>query len=169
MSAQLYQAQATATTMNTFTSTTSTTGQTTWVALTNGTIVNCPITTATPAWAPPYTPDITIHDGGPERTISFPDGTVIDVKSDGSFQINDADAKVTYRANRVRDFNPYINASDKLEAFIKFCGEIGVSQGQVLDIPIKHFIGWLIVEAARADGEDANQLAAQLKTDLVPA
>lgn len=96
--------------------------------------------------------DIRINDGRAHR-IHFPDGTIIDIKANGSFEIQDQDAKVVYKANRSRDFNPFINASDKLEAFIKFCGEAGVRQGEVLDIPIKHFIGWLIVESAKADGE----------------
>lgn len=97
---------------------------------------------------------IKIRDGQ-EARIELPDGSVIEVADDGSYVINDRDAKVTYRANRVLDFNSFINASDKLETFIKFCGEIGVRQGEMLDLQIRHFIAWLVVEAAKADGESA--------------
>jgi len=122
---------------------------TAWVSLTNGTV-----TTTSAATIPRYHdgPNIVIRDGT-ERNIHLPDGTFILVAKDGSFTINDKDAKVTYRANRVRNFNAFVNASDKLEAFIAFCGAAGVRQGEMLDIPIKHFIAWLIVEAAKADGE----------------
>jgi hypothetical protein len=112
---------------------------------------------------------LTIKDGI-AKTIQLPDGTVIEVAADGSFAINDKEAKVTYRANRVRDFNPFINASDKLEAFIKFCGRYGVRQKEMLDIPIKLFIGWLIMEAALADNEPAphEALFNDLKKRLKP-
>lgn len=93
-----------------------------------------------------------IADGEPCR-VTLPDGGVLEVDADGSYRINDKDAKVIYRANRMRDFNSFINASDKLELFIKFCGALGVRQDEMLNIPIKLFIGWLVIEAARADGE----------------
>jgi hypothetical protein len=93
-----------------------------------------------------------VKDGEP-CTIKLPDGTIIKVESDGSFNIQDKNAKVTYRANRVRDFNTFINASDKLEAFIKFCGQQGIRKEEMLQLPINLFIGWLILEAAKADRE----------------
>lgn len=103
--------------------------------------------------------DCMIEDGVP-CNVHLPDGSVLMVGSDGSFTINDKDAKVTYRANRLRDFNPFINASDKLEGFIKLCGALGVKQDEMMQMPVKLFIGWLIIEAARADGEqpDVNLL-----------
>lgn len=85
--------------------------------------------------------------------ITLPDGTKINVDKDGSFEINDQAAKVIYRASRIREFNPFVNASDKIEDFIRFCGDQGVRQGEMLDLPIKLFIGWLIIEAAKADHE----------------
>ena len=94
-----------------------------------------------------------VADGQAAR-IELPDGTVVDVAKDGSFKILDADAKVTYRACRIRNFNPFLNASDKLEAFIRFCGqEARVRRDEMLDLPLKLFIGWLVMEAAKADGE----------------
>jgi hypothetical protein len=95
----------------------------------------------------------TVPDGT-EREIRLPDGTVILVNKDGSYVINDKDAKVTYRANRVRDFNRFLNVSDRLEEFIAFCGKEGVRRGDMLELPIKLFIGWLALEAAKADREE---------------
>jgi hypothetical protein len=95
---------------------------------------------------------MTIADGQACK-LSLPDGTIIDVKANGSFEIQDKAAKVIYRANRVRDFNPFLNASDKIEEFIAFCGEHGVRQGEMLELPLNLFIGWLVLEAAKADRE----------------
>lgn len=100
--------------------------------------------------------DVIVADGSSCK-ITLPDGAIITVGTDGSFTINDKDAKVTYRANRMRDFNPFINASDKIEGFIRFCGALGIKQDEMLSIPIKLFIGWLIIEAAHADGEGEDQ------------
>lgn len=96
-----------------------------------------------------------IADGEPCK-VRLPDGGMLEVDADGSYRINDKDAKVIYRANRMRDFNSFINASDKLELFIRFCGAMGVKQDEMLDIPVKHFIAWLVVEAALADAEDVD-------------
>lgn len=99
-----------------------------------------------------YDPVIRVRDGDP-ALIRLPDGTKIDVKADGSFTMLDEDAQVIYRANRVRDFNPFINASDKIEEFVRFCGDQGVRQDEMLRLPLNLFIAWLVVEAARADQE----------------
>jgi hypothetical protein len=75
------------------------------------------------------------------------------VLADGSFTVIDKDAKVIYRASRVRDFNPFINVSDRIEEFIAFCGEQGVRKGEMLELPLSLFIGWLVIQAAKADQE----------------
>lgn len=91
---------------------------------------------------------------GQKRTVKLPDGTIIETQVDGSYTINDADAKVIYRANRVREFNRYINASDLLAQFVDFCGnEVRLNRDEMLNLPISLFIGWLILEAAKKDGE----------------
>lgn len=51
-------------------------------------------------------------------------------------------------------FNPYINASDLLEEFIRYAGSEGVRQGEVFDLPIELFIKWLIVKACEQDQEE---------------
>lgn len=96
--------------------------------------------------------DADVQDGHATK-IKLPDGTVIDVAKDGNYTINDKDAKIVYRANRLREFNSFLNASDKLEGFIKFCGEQGIRRDDMLNLPINLFIGWLVLEAAKADQE----------------
>lgn len=115
-------------------------------------------------WRDPRLVDI---PDGVERTISLPDGSKIEVAANGSYKILDDGAKVVYRANRVRAFNAFINASDKIEDFIAFCGEHGVRRGEIMDLPIRLFIGWLVLEAAKADGEDEpEEVGVRLLPDL---
>lgn len=158
---------------NVYTSTTSA-GTTTWIC-TNTATTSTTGTSGTPTLTQAQallgmvggmSPDIHLNDGR-AHTIHFPDGTIIEVRPNGSFEIHDKDAKVVYRANRSRDFNPFLNASDKLEDFIAFCGTAGVRQDDMLSIPIKHFIAWLVIEAARADGEPEPE-APLLLPDLRP-
>lgn len=86
--------------------------------------------------------------------IKLPDRTEIVVEKDGSYSIIDKDAKVVYQANRVREFNRYINASDILAKFIEFCGKkAAVTREEMLELPVRLFIQYLILEAAKADGE----------------
>jgi len=90
---------------------------------------------------------------GRECRIEMPDGCVIDVDVKGNYRINDKDTKVVYKANRIREFNPFINASDILEDFIRYVGKLGVTQSQLMDLPIELFINFLIIRAAEADGD----------------
>lgn len=85
--------------------------------------------------------------------IELPDGTLINIKGDGSYELNDKDAKVVYRACRVRDFNKFLNVSDRLEEFIKYCDEVGVRSDEMLKLPIDLFIAWVCLEAAKMDKE----------------
>lgn len=88
---------------------------------------------------------------GHDYVIKLPDDTKLELKSDGSFQVIDKDAKITYQASRIKEFNPYLNASDRLEEFIKYCIGMGLNKQDMLDLPVKTFIAWLIIEAAKAD------------------
>lgn len=83
--------------------------------------------------------------------IQLPDGSVVHVAQDGNFVLDDADARVVYEANRNKAFNPYVNASDLLAKFIRYCGQHGVRSDQMKDLPVGLFVNWLIVEAAEAD------------------
>jgi hypothetical protein len=101
------------------------------------------------------------------KEYNLPDGSTIKIDDNGNFIINDKNANVTYKANKIREFNKFINASDLLEMFIKDCGKMGAKQNQILDIPIELFINWLIIKAAEADGdeppEDSIKLLKQAK------
>lgn len=94
---------------------------------------------------------------GPGDEMMLPDGSIIKLDKLGNYTIEDKDARITYKANRVREFNRYVNASDLLEEFIKFAGEQNVSQEEFMQLPIELFINWLILEAALADGEEPPQ------------
>jgi len=92
-------------------------------------------------------------ENGNEVTIELPDGATLEVKANGSYEVKDDNAKTIYKANRMREFNRFINASDLLQEFISFLGTLGVKQGQVFDIPIELFINWLVFKAAVQDEE----------------
>lgn len=91
---------------------------------------------------------------GEERTINLPDGSVIHVSRDGNFHVDDANAEVVYRANRHREFNRFVNASDILEEFVTFAGQAGVTKAEFLKLPLETFLRFLILRAAEADGEE---------------
>ena len=76
----------------------------------------------------------------------------------GNYSIEDDHARVVYKANRIREFNPYVSASDLLEEFIKFLGVAGVLQREVLNMPINVFIHWLIYKAAERDGDEVRDV-----------
>ena len=88
------------------------------------------------------------------RSYDLPDGSKIEIDSDGNYNILDADAKVVYKACRILAFNRFLNASELLEQFIGDLAPFGVRQSQVLKSPIEAFINWLITQAALADGDE---------------
>ena len=130
------------------------------------TLSNCTVSGATDYsrwvdWSPPPIRSLREHLQATTRLpipadwvgdIELPDGSVVAVKA-GNFVVKDDKAVVTYLANRRREFNRYVNASDLLEEFIGFLGDRGVVQSRVLDVPIEVLINWLIMRAAEADGE----------------
>ncbi len=64
------------------------------------------------------------------------------------------DNTVRYRPPPL-EFNRYINASDLLEEFIRWAGiEAHIRQNEALDLPLSHFITFLIIRAAEADREE---------------
>lgn len=105
-------------------------------------------------------PDPVFDDGGGRYklhkgfayVLELPDGAYLEIGADGSYLFKEDDAKVRYKA-APRDFNPFLNASDKIEDFIKFCGQHGVRKDEMLQLPLKLFIAWLVIEAAKADQE----------------
>lgn len=85
-------------------------------------------------------------------TIRMRDGSKLVVDAQGNYRIEDTDAKVTYKANRVLEFNPYLNASDLLARFIRSLRDVGVWREDVPTLPLALFVNWLILEAAEQDG-----------------
>lgn len=87
--------------------------------------------------------------------IKLPDGTKIHLKADGNFRIEDENAKVIYAANRLREFNPFVNAGDLVAKFIDFVRETvpTVRKNDVATLPLQLFIHWLIIEAATKDAD----------------
>ncbi len=91
---------------------------------------------------------------GDEAEIALPDGSVLHVDGHGNFRVEDANARVTYRANRNRAFNPYVNAGDLLGRFLQYVQTIpGVRRDDLGTLPIQLFAHWLIIEAAERDGD----------------
>lgn len=102
----------------------------------------------------------------PGQRVKMPDGSTIEVDNQGNYKILDEDAQVTYKGNRLREFNKYINASDLLEDFIKDLGVAGIKQGEVLGVPIEFFINWLIHKAAEQDGDPVPEELSYLPPQL---
>lgn len=86
-----------------------------------------------------------------QRTLGLPDGSKLHIDDAGNYRIDDKDAKVTYKANRIREFSPHLNASDMLASFVKYVGSLGLRQSEVLGLPLELFVNWLIIEAAERD------------------
>lgn len=90
-----------------------------------------------------------------EGEYELPDGARLIIDAAGNYRLDDKQAKVVYRANRMRNFNPFINASDLVADFIKDLRHLSVPQDRALAVPMELFINWLIHRAADADGEPA--------------
>jgi hypothetical protein len=104
--------------------------------------------------------------------LELPDGTLVDVQADGSYQILDADAKIKYKGNPLREFNRYVNASDLLEEFVDFVASVGgINKEGFLGLPVELFIRWLVIRAAEADGDEApeDEMALKAHPALLPA
>lgn len=88
---------------------------------------------------------------GRALVIAMRDGSKIVVDGAGNYRVEDAAAKVTYKANRNLEFNPYLNASDLLARFIRSLGADAVRRSDVPTLPLALFINWLVLEAAQQD------------------
>lgn len=85
--------------------------------------------------------------------IKLPDGSILKFDR-GNYTIEDKDSKITYRANRIRDFNKYLAGSDLLEEFIKYLVSLNISKQEAMAMSIENFIMWLIISAAEKDREE---------------
>lgn len=95
------------------------------------------------------------------RQVRMPlgDGSILYVDKEGNFSVNDKDSKVIYKANRIREFNPYINASDLLIKFMDYVRGLGLDlkKEEVMSLDIGLFVNWLIIEAAERDSDPVPQ------------
>lgn len=89
----------------------------------------------------------------PGVSYDLPDGSKIIVDLDGNYKVDDKDAVVTYKSNRNRAFSPHLNASDMVGHFLKFAAGLKLTREEVLGLPLKLFISWLVIEAAKRDGD----------------
>ena len=141
---------------------TASTSTTTQIYISNG-------TTTLPVW---HLPGPSVIAGnmkfalGTKTDIELPDGGRLVVSPDGSYRVDDAQAKTIYKASRFREFNTFLNASDRVEDFIRYCKGFDASQDEFLNLPIKTFLMWLIVEAAAADGSPEDQEAERLALEF---
>jgi hypothetical protein len=87
------------------------------------------------------------------KEMMLPDGSKLIVDDLGNHRIEDSDAKVTYKSNRIREFSPHINASDMLSQFVEQAAAMGVKRDEVMELPLHLFVAWLIIEAAERDGD----------------
>jgi hypothetical protein len=93
--------------------------------------------------------------------LLLPNDVELNVDETGLIKIIDADQKVFYEA-APRLFNKFLNASDVLESFIRYLGTQQVRQRHVMKMPLGLFINWLVIEAAHADGDPADDLQPKL-------
>lgn len=89
----------------------------------------------------------------PGRDYRMPDGARLLVDGSGNYRIEDKGAKVVYKANRVREFSPHLNASDMLAKFVEYVATLGVKQKDVMGLPIELFVNWLVITAAERDAD----------------
>lgn len=93
-----------------------------------------------------------------DTDYELPDGSVLKIDGKGNFKVTQKPDKVIYQQCFVREFNRYLNASDLLEQFIEDLGSMGVTQQDMLRVPIEAFINWLIISAAKKDGDSLEGL-----------
>lgn len=89
--------------------------------------------------------------------LDLPDGSQLVVGDDGNYTITDDKAKISYEANRFREFNKFLNASDIIEDFIRYCGGLGLKTPDISQLPVELLIRFLIIRAAEADGETVEE------------
>lgn len=133
----------------------------TYFICSNGTVTNTSTTWTNISTGSVYDDVVTYGNGslinGGEYEL--PDGSTLKIDQLGNYKIEDKNAQIRYLANRVRAFNPCLNASDLLEKFIDFMDkEFQITQEEMLQVPINAFIHWLIREAARRDGDPVDAL-----------
>jgi hypothetical protein len=93
----------------------------------------------------------------PGTTYNMPDGSKVIIGADGGFTIDDKYARRLYKAAKVHDFNPFLNAADLIEEYIQELVPQGIRQDEVLHLEIEKFIFWLVHKAAEKDNDPIPQ------------
>lgn len=102
----------------------------------------------------------TVNNTGYAQTITYANTssqsmfTPADILSAKAAMMQHAADMAPVRRAPPREFNEFINASDKLEEFIRWLGTEGVKQSEVMAIPLELFVKWLIIRACEKDGEE---------------
>lgn len=108
-------------------------------------------------------------------TIELPSGDKLTIAPDGQYALTDTSDRVLFKSRKAfvtRSANSnafridqYLLTSDALEEFIKEVGELGVTQDQLLNLPIETFINWLVIKAAERDDEPIPEGIPSLEQD----
>jgi hypothetical protein len=88
----------------------------------------------------------------PPGKYQLPGGAVLEINAN-SYHIDDSNHKTVYKAHTNRDFNEYVNTSDILEKFMGYIAGLQLTREQFMELPLRLFILWLIIEASKQDGE----------------
>ena len=103
---------------------------------------------------------------GSNTTFVLPDGTEIKYHYDDRIEIDDSKGKRLYQSAPTRGFNKYLNASDLLEDFVRYCASERLSRKDFAELPLSLFIYWLIAKAAEADGDSTDDIVPLLETSV---
>jgi len=94
-------------------------------------------------------------------TYRLPGGAILTIEKDRSYHIDDSNHKTTYAANPIRDWNEFINVSDVLDKFMVYIADLNLTKEQFLELPMRLFMLWLVIQAAKKDKEPVPQAEQQ--------
>jgi hypothetical protein len=117
--------------------------------------------------------EIKIPDGvHSNATFILPNDVKIHLFADDHIEIDESDGHQIYKTAPVRGFNKYLNASDLMEDFVRYCATQKITRREFQNLPISLFICWIILESAKADGDPTEEsqllLDQQKKTHINP-
>jgi hypothetical protein len=102
-------------------------------------------------------------------TYKLPGGATLTIDDQHNYTIDDSTAKVIYAVSPHREFNEFVNVSDILDRFMAYLADLKLNKDDFLELPMRLFLLWLVIEAAKKDREPVPQAeAAQLELALEP-
>jgi len=84
---------------------------------------------------------------------NLPGGAVLKIATDNSYTIDDSNHKTVHKANPNPDFNEAFCVSEVLEQFMAYVADLKLTKEQFMELPIRLFMLWLIIESCKKDGE----------------